>query len=128
MRDALRTGTGALAVLLIMLIGSFVLWVGTPVLWLWVGSQIQGSGSSLGTAIGVMFVGAVVTIWALSAVLVWLSNRYRASRRARGLEDPGHVVLEGVLVISAGITITGFVIWFFFFAGASPAPLGFRLP
>ena len=112
---------------LIMFIGSLVLWVGTPILWLWVGSQIQGAGSSLGTAIGIMFIGAVTTIWAISAVLVWLSNRYRANRVARGLEDPGHLVLEGVLVVSAGLTVAGFVIWFFFFAGASPVPLGFSL-
>jgi hypothetical protein len=118
---------GALVVVLIMFVGSLVLWIGTPVLWLWIGSQIQGGGSSLGTAIGVMFLGAVATIWAISAVLVWLSNRYRANRRARGLDDPGHFVLEGVLVVSAGITIVGFVVWFFFFAGTSPVPLGFNL-
>lgn len=127
MRELLKTGAGAMLVVLIMFIGSLVLWVGTPILWLWVGSQIQGAGSSLGTAIGIMFIGAVTTIWAISAVLVWLSNRYRANRVARGLEDPGHLVLEGVLVVSAGLTVAGFVIWFFFFAGASPVPLGFSL-
>ena len=41
---------------------------------------------------------------------------------ARGRSDPGHVVLEAVLVVSAGITIVAFVIWFFFIAGASPVP------
>ena len=116
MRHMLRTGIGAMVAVLIMFIGSLVLWVGTPILWLWVGSQIQGTGSSLGTAIGVMFFGAVATIWAISAVLVWLSNRYRANRVARGLADPGHIVLEGVLVVSAGITVAGVVVWFFFFA------------
>jgi hypothetical protein len=127
MREALRTGSGAVVVVLIMFIGSLVLWIGTPLLWLWVGSQIQGATSSLGAALGVMFIGVVATIGAISSVLVWLSNRYRANRRARGLDDPGHFVLEGVLVVSAGIIIAAFVIWFFFFAGTSPLPLGFRL-
>jgi hypothetical protein len=49
---------------------------------------------------------------------------YRSNRRARGLDDPGHLVLEMVLVVSAGITLAAFVIWFFFLSGANPAPLG----
>jgi hypothetical protein len=124
MRELLRTGVGAIVVVLIMFIGSFVLWVGAPLLWLWVGSQIQGATSSLGAALGTAFIGVVGTIAVLALVLAKLSNVYRANCRARGLDDPGHVVLEGVLVISAGVTLAAFVIWFFFFAGATPLPLG----
>ena len=127
MRQVLRTGAGAVLVVLIMFIGSLVLWIGTPLLWLWVGSQIQGHTESLGAAIGAMFIGVVVTIAAVSSVLVWLSNIYRANRRARGMDDPGHLVLEGVLVVSAGLTLVGFVVWFFLFAGASPVPLGIHI-
>jgi hypothetical protein len=127
MRQVLRTGTGTVLVILIMFVGSLVLWVGTPLLWLWVGSQIQGQTESLGAALGAMFIGVVVTIAAISSVLVWLSNVYRGNRLRRGLEDPGHVMLEGVLVVSAAITLVGFVIWFFFFAGASPVPIGIQL-
>jgi hypothetical protein len=36
-------------------------------------------------------------------------------------------VLEGVLVVSAGVTVVAFGIWFFFFAGTSPLPLGISL-
>jgi hypothetical protein len=127
MRQRLRTGTGAATVVLIMLIGSFVLWVGTPLLWLWLGSQIQGATSSLGAALGAMLVGVLVTIALVSSVLVWLSNLYRANRRAQGQDDPGHFVLEGVLVVSAGLALASFAIWFFFFAGASPVPIGINL-
>ena len=127
MRDLLRTGVGATLVLLIMFIGSLVLWIGTPLLWLWVGSQVQGATSSLGTALGVSFIGVVATIMLLAAVLAKLSNVYQANRRSRGLEDTGHYVLETVLVISAGITLAAFVVWFFFFAGASPVPVGIQL-
>jgi hypothetical protein len=126
-RDLLRTGAGATLVLLIMVIGSLVLWIGTPLLWLWVGSQIQGATSSLGTALGVSFVGVVATIMLLAAVLAKLSNVYQANRRSRGLQDTGHYVLETVLVVSAGLTLAAFVIWFFFFAGASPVPVGIQL-
>lgn len=127
MRDLLRTGAGAALVVLIMFIGSLVLWIGTPLLWLWVGSQIQGATSSIGAALGAMFVGVIATIALLASVLAKLSNVYRANCRARGLDDPGHFVLEGVLVVSAGFTIVAFVVWFFLFAGASPVPIGIQL-
>ena len=127
MRDLLRTGVGATLVLLIMVIGSLVLWIGTPLLWLWVGSQVQGATASLGTALGVSFIGVVATIMLLAGVLAKLSNVYQANRRARGLEDTGHLVLETVLVVSAGLTLAAFVVWFFFFAGASPVPVGIQL-
>jgi hypothetical protein len=127
MRELLRTGAGAMLVVAIMFIGSLGLWVGTPLLWLWVGSQIQGATSSLGTALGAAFVGVVLTITAVASVLAKLSEVYRANCRARGRDDPGHLMLEGVLVVSAGITLTGFVVWFFFFAGTSPVPLGIHI-
>ena len=127
MRQLLRTGTGALLVVAIMFIGSLVLWIGTPLLWLWVGSQIQGQTASLGAALGVMFVGVIVTITMLASLLAKLSNVYRANCVSRGLADPGHFVLEGVLVVSAGVTLTIFAIWFFFFAGASPVPVGIQI-
>ena len=124
MRVALRTGTGAVLVVLIMFIGSFVLWIGTPLLWLWIGSQVEGATDSLGTALAAAFPGAVVTIMVLATLLGKLSDVYRANRRARGLDDPGHLVLEAVLVVSAGITLVAFVAWFFFLSGANPLPLG----
>ncbi|MFZ0040087.1 MAG: hypothetical protein WAK93_02175 [Solirubrobacteraceae bacterium] len=127
MRALLRTGTGAVLVVLIMFIGSLGLWVGTPLLWLWVGSQIQGATNSLGTAIILAFVGVLLNILILGSLLSRLSEVYRANCLARGLSDPGNVVLEGVLVVSAGITVAGFVIWFFFFAGTSPVPLGIQV-
>jgi hypothetical protein len=127
MRDLMRTGAGALIVVLIMFIGSLVLWIGTPLLWLWIGSQIQGATASLGAALSAMFFGVLATITLLATVLAKLSNTYRAICRARGQGDPGHFVLEGVLVVSAAFTITAFVVWFFFFAGTSPVPIGIQV-
>src|SRR5436190_24161426 len=127
MRAALRTGAAAVLVLLIMFLGSLVLWVGTPLLWLWIGSQIQGATSSLGAAIGASFIGVVLTIALVASVLGKLSDVYRANCRARGLDDPGHFVLEGVLVVSATLTLFVFVFWFFFLAGADPVPIGIHI-
>jgi hypothetical protein len=63
----------------------------------------------------------------MASVLAKLSDVYRANRVARGQADPGHAVLENVLVVSAGLTLTAFVIWFFLFAGASPVPIDIQL-
>jgi hypothetical protein len=126
-RALLRNGAGALLVALIMFIGSLGLWVGTPLLWLWVGSQIQGATESLGAALAAMLFGVVFTVTLLASVLAKLSDVYRANCLARGNHDPGHVMLEAVLVISAGLTLTVFVIWFFFLAGATPVPVGIHL-
>jgi hypothetical protein len=126
-RDPLRTGAGAVLVVAIMFIGSLGMWVGTPLLWLWVGSQVQGATDSVGVAIVSGFVGAVVTIFAVAALLAKLSDTYRSNCRARGRGDPGHGVLEGVLVVSAGVTVVAFVVWFLLFAGASPAPVGLQI-
>ncbi len=127
MRALLRTGTGAILVLAIMIIGSIVLWVGTPLLWLWIASQVQGQTQSLGTALAVAFVGVIITITLLASVLSRLSDIYRSNRMACGRQDPGHVVLEGVLVVSAGVTVAAFAVWFLFFAGAAPAPIGLQI-
>jgi len=127
MQRVLRTGIGAVLVVLIMFIGSVVMWIGAPLLWLWIGSQVQGATESLGAALGTMFIGVIATIAVLASLLAKLSNVYRSNCVSRGLDDPGHFVLEGVLVVSAGFTLAAFAVWFFFFAGASPVPLGIQL-
>jgi heme/copper-type cytochrome/quinol oxidase subunit 2 len=99
-----------------------VLWLGTPLLWLWVGSQIQGSTESLSGALAAMFVGVVVSVVLLAIVLVKLSAVYRANCRSRGLRDPGNFVLESVLVVSAAVTVAAFAIWFIFIAGGNAVP------
>jgi hypothetical protein len=126
MRELLRTGASAVLVVLIMVIGSLVMWIGAPLLALWVGSQIEARTASLGAAVGAAFFGAVLTIVVVAAVLAKLSNVYRANCVARGLDDPGHFVLEVVLVVSAGLALGGFVVWFFLFAGAEPLPVGIK--
>jgi hypothetical protein len=105
-----------------MFIGSLGLWVGTPLLWLWIGAQVEGSTNSLGTALGAAFPGAVLTIIVLATLLAKLSDVYRSNCRARGLDDPGHLVLEMVQVVSAGLALAAFVVWFFLLSGANQVP------
>jgi hypothetical protein len=122
MRDLLRAGSAALLLLLMMLLGGLVLWLGLPVGWLWVGSQVQGSTDSLGAALAVMAVGLVASIAVVVAVLGWMSQQHAELREARGLEGRGQVALEGIMAVSATLAVAGFVAWFLLFSGSSPIP------
>ena len=108
--------------LAIMFVGSLVLWVGLPIGCLWVGSKVQTATESVGVAILAMAVAVVVGIVAIVPLLGFLNGKYMEVRAARGLDTYGNAPLEGVLVVSAGLALVGFVVWFFFLAGASPIP------
>ena len=124
MRRALATGGSGLILILIMLGGGIVLWVGVPVGWLYVGSQIQASTGSLGTAMAAMMVGVLVSIAVIVWALGWLNRKHQDLREARGLDDHGQTALEAVMTVSAGIALVGFGAWFFLLSGSSPLPTG----
>ena len=117
----IMAGPASVALVLVMLAGCLLLWVGIPLGWLWIGSQVQAS-ASLGTALMVTMAGILVSIFMLVIALSWL-NRRHAELLERRDRAPGASALEVILVSSAAIAIVGFGIWFFGFAGASPLPL-----
>jgi heme/copper-type cytochrome/quinol oxidase subunit 2 len=120
MRNLLRTGGSGVLLLLIMLGGGLVLWVGVPVGWLYIGSQVQAETHSLGAALAAMFVGVLVSIFVIVPVLGWLNLKHQDLREARGLESHGNTALEAVMTISAVIAVVGFGIWFFLIEGPGP--------
>jgi hypothetical protein len=122
MRDLLRAGSSALLLVLMMSVGSLVLWIGVPLVWLYLGSQVQGATGSLAAALGVMAAGVVVSILVLMSLLGWMSRRHAELRQARGLENGGHVALEGIMVVSAAVALIAFAAWFLLFSGSSPIP------
>jgi hypothetical protein len=106
-----------------MFFGSLVLWVGVPVAWLWVGSQVEGATQSLGAALGVTIIGVAVSISLIVPALGWLNRLHEDVRVARGFESHGQTALEAVLAVSALVAIVSFAAWFFIFSGSSPVPL-----
>lgn len=102
-------------------IGMFIvgmsMWIGVPGVWLYVGSMVKASADSLGLALAVMGVGAVVTIVALVKVLGVLNRSWYESYVELNDRKPARTPLEPVLVISAGLALAAFGIWFTFFAG-----------
>jgi uncharacterized membrane protein YbhN (UPF0104 family) len=117
----LMEGSASVALVLLMVIGCLLLWIGIPLGWLWIGSQVQSS-ASLGAALMVTMVGIVVSITVVVMVLGRL-NRVHAELLERRNRPARSSALEVILVSSAGLAVVGFGIWFFGFAGASPLPL-----
>lgn len=118
---AARGGARALLSLAMMIIGSLVLWVGVPMGWLWIGSQIQAETNSVGNAIGVMLFGVVVSVISLAWLLMRLNRWNEELRERSGLQPRETSLLEFVLVVTAGIAVVAFGIWFFVLTGPGPS-------
>ena len=121
-RNLVRAGESAALMLAIMFVGSLVLWVGVPLAALYVGSIVQAATDSLGAAMAAMTLVVIGSLVMLIPFLGWLNHRHAEVRAARGRQDLGSVPLEGVMVVSAGVALVAFLVWFFLFAGASPLP------
>jgi heme/copper-type cytochrome/quinol oxidase subunit 2 len=124
LRDLLRRGGSGVLLVLIMLGGGVVLWIGVPLAWLYIGSLVQGETQSLGIALTVMMFGVAASIAVIVAVLVWLNRKHVRLQEARGLDHHGQTPLESVMTVSAGLALVAFGAWFFLFAGSSPLPTG----
>lgn len=121
MRNLLRAGASGIILVLMMLGAGLVLWIGVPVAWLYIGSRVQGSTGSIGTALAVMMVGVVISILLIVPVLGWLNRKHLELREARGLESHGATALEAVMTVSVAIAVIAFSIWFFVIAGPGPS-------
>jgi hypothetical protein len=121
-----------------MLAVALNVWTGSPLLALWIGSRLQGSGPP---KMGPVFV-VVVVFAALSFTLAWLLSRLGArydrvtgqaaqvhrhvawlrSMRGERAQYPGQHVqvtaLEQILIVAVVLCILAFEIWFFFFSGS----------
>jgi heme/copper-type cytochrome/quinol oxidase subunit 2 len=118
----LVSGPASAALVLVMLAGCLFLWIGVPLVWLWIGSQLEGS-SSLGTALMVTMVGIVISIFVVVSLLSWINEQHARLQELRHREVGGSTALELIMVASAGLAVFLFGIWFFIFAGTSPVPL-----
>jgi hypothetical protein len=120
-RNLLRAGASGVLLVLMMFGAGLVLWIGVPLGWLYIGSQVQGATDSVGTAILVMLVGVVVSIVAVVPILGWLNRKHLELRAARGLDTHGQTALEAVMTISVVVAVLAFVIWFFVIVGPGPS-------
>jgi hypothetical protein len=121
MRNLVRIGASGLILVLMMFGAGLVLWIGVPVAWLYIGSQVQSSSGSVGAALAVMMVGVLVSILAIVPLLGWLNRKHLELRAARGLEAHGATALEAVMTVSVVIAVVAFAIWFFLIEGPGPS-------
>jgi hypothetical protein len=119
----------------LMAVGSVLLWIGIPVGWLYLASQITDSSQpSMGPYVLVL-VGIPATMIAMGKVLAVLDRTYGRVKGAtpqgrvqspwhrslRGDRRParGRSVLDVVMVASVALAVVCFAVWFFLFAGSS---------
>jgi hypothetical protein len=111
-----------------------MLWVGIPVGWLYVGSQLQPSQDPNMGIYMLVFAGIVASMIITGRFLSRLNRAYAHvtntdahvrvhlpwMRSLRGGASEGHErsVLDVVMVISVGLAAVAMGVWFLFFAGS----------
>ena len=121
--------------IVLMALGSLILWIGSPLGWLWVASQLQGSTDSGIGPYALVLLGILFTAFALAKGLSQLNDVYGDvsgdepvvqvrmpwNRSLRGEQEgrAPRTVLDVVMVISVTLGAIVLSIWFFFFAGSS---------
>ena len=131
MRTAAR-GTVAALLLLVMAVGSILMWIGAPVFWLWLASRIADSSQpSLGLYLLVL-VGIIVSmavigkgLGTINQIHMELTDNLPVKREQtiwlRSMRGEREVkrhtgVLGSVMAWSVSVALLLFGVWFFLFA------------
>jgi hypothetical protein len=129
----------AVLLILLMAIGSVVLWIGVPLGWIWLASNIVDSSEPSMTPYVMVLVGIPLTMVVVGKGLSQLNRVYGEltgttptvrvvlpwQRSLRDERNAGHprTVLDVVMVCSVTVAQILFASWFFAFAGSSlPTP------
>lgn len=132
-------GMAAASLLVLMVLGSLVLWLAVPVAWLWLASHIDSSLDASLRAYAVVAVGVPSTMLLMFWLLRRLDDAHQrmvgagptkrlapAWRRSLSEERDLHAPTSALDIILAGTAIAALVamvLWFFLLAG-SPLPGG----
>jgi hypothetical protein len=125
----------AIVLVLLMAVGSVVLWIGIPVGWVWVASRtVKTSQPTLGPYLLVLCA-TPLTMWLWGKLLFRLNDVYsrltgqthevraqlpwHKSMRGERSSNRPTTVLDLVMIVSVSLALTAFGVWFFFFAGSS---------
>jgi hypothetical protein len=119
----------------LMILSALMLWLGNPVIWLWIGSQATSSQQAGMGPYMLVAVGILASTIAVAILIARLNRLYeRVSGETttvrvrlpwlRSLRDeraraPRITVLDLILVCTAVAGIAVFAAWFLFFAGSS---------
>jgi hypothetical protein len=132
-------GTGsklaALALIALMGLGSILLWLAVPVGWIYLASKmVKSSQPTMGPYVMVL-VGIPLTMVVVGKLLSRLNRVYgevtgttpevrvrmpwMRSMRDERESGPPRTILDVVMVVSVGLALLCFGVWFFLFAGSS---------
>jgi hypothetical protein len=123
------------ALVLLMAVGSIVMWLATPVFWLWVASRMTSSTQPSAGPYVLVLAGTIVTMIVIGKALgaanrahMRITGRDRGGRQQatwlksmRGERAPtrDRGVLEPVMMASVALALAAMAVWFFAFAGSS---------
>jgi hypothetical protein len=125
----------ALFLVLLMAVGSIVMWLGIPLALIYAASQLADTSSpTLGPYL-LVFLGLPIGMALMAKLLAYLDRVHQVYTRTgddrpqqapwmrsmRGERDSPRKrgVLDTVMIVSVGVALAGFGIWFFGFAGSS---------
>jgi hypothetical protein len=109
-------GVLAAVILILETIVLMSLWGPQPLFWLWVGSQMDFVADSVEVGIAAAFVGMGTTLMLTLWVARILDNAWKLTRRAAG-HDQKSGALERIFVVSVGLGVAAFCIYFFLIEG-----------
>jgi len=107
------------AILVVMVAVAASLWGPIPLAWLWISGQIKYRTGSVSAAIFVAFLGMILTMMAMLALVKRLDQFWILVRRAAGY-DQRKGVIGPVFAVAAVIGASAFTIWLLFIAGLGP--------
>jgi hypothetical protein len=132
MGSAISRGAGSAALVLLMAIGSVVMWLGAPVFWLWLASQIADSSQPSLGIYALVLAGIVASMVVIGKILGWLNRAHQEltgrmpqrreqtvwlkSMRAERDNTREHGILGLVMALSVSVALLLFSVWFMFFA------------
>lgn len=108
---------GAIAVLMVLVAASC--WGPIPLAWLWISGQINYRTDSVSLAIFVAFLGMILTLMAVLALVKRIDELWILVRRAAG-HDQRKGIIGPVFAVAAVIGATVFTAWLLLFAGLGP--------
>jgi hypothetical protein len=91
-----------------------------PAAWLWIGSQVDYQTGYVTAGIGTVMIGCLISLMLTMALAKRVDHAWRLVRRAAGhRQERG--ALERIFVVSVGIAVVVFGIWFILIEGPGPS-------
>jgi hypothetical protein len=113
---------GALAgtILLLETILCLSLFGPQPLGWLWVGSQVEYQTGFVTAGISTIMLGCLASLFLTMVIAKRLDHAWKLVRRAAGYQQQ-RGALERIFVLSVGIALVVFGVWFFLIQGPDPS-------